>query len=628
MKSLVLILIFFISNSLIYSQSNQIYIPVNVKKSYENNIRNYDGTPGKNYWQNRSNYKIKVDVEPVSRIISGSETIEYFNESPDTLNQIVIRLLQNINKKSSVRDFEMPEESLNDGMILTKLLINGKEVDLNNRELANFSNTNLSIKLENRILPNSKTEIQAEWNFTMPKEGGIRMGTYGDSTFFVAYWYPQISVYDDVDGWDKIPYSGQVEFYNDFNNYDVEITAPAKMTVWATGELQNAEEIFNEDILAKFKKAHTSNEIVKIIDKENLRKSNFKGKEKNIWKFIAEKVPDFTFAASSKYLWDATSLEVDKNSKRRVLISAAYNPESKDFYEVAELSQKTIEMLSFDFPAVPYPFPTMTVFNGSGGMEFVMMVNDGSFESRASTVHVTSHEIAHTYFPFYMGINEKKYAWMDEGWAVMIPYKMQNMMEPSYDPISRNSAGYAKSAGYEHELPLMTPSNLMRGPSYRLAAYGRSAEAYRFLRDALGEKVFDNALREYIDRWNEKHPLPYDFFFTFNDVVKEDLSWFWKPWFFESGFGDLAIKNVSAENGTAKIIVEKIGNLPLPVELNIEFTDGSTSKEYKNASVWKNGNKEFSVEIKSDKIIKSVKLGSGIIPDVNDKNNIYEAKSS
>jgi aminopeptidase N len=265
----------------------------------------------------------------------------------------------------------------------------------------------------------------------------------------------------------------------------------------------------------------------------------------------------------------------------------------------------------------------MTVFNGQGGMEFPMMCNNSAVKELQGTVHLTSHEICHTYFPFYMGINERKYAWMDEGWATMLPFDFQTENAPGYDPRSRNAEGYSEVAGYDSDLPMMIPSYDLRGPAYRTASYRRPGAAYEFLRQVLGDEVFKKALREYMNRWNGKHPIPYDFFFTFDNVVGEDLSWFWKPWFFEQGFPDLGIKAVS--NGK-EVIVERIGSLPVPLDLEITYDDGSNEIIHKTAKVWEHGEKEISIKINEIKKIMKAELLTIHNPDVNKENNIFEEK--
>jgi len=615
--------VFILINSILLAQ---IEIPRNIKYAYEKGTRSLDGSPGPNYWQNSSDYTIEVNFIPSERKIIGKEKIIYSNNSPDTLSRIVLRLYQDLFKKGSPREFQVNPADVHDGVVLKKLFIEGVMIDLNDKSKVNQFGTNLNIKLDSSLFfyPKSQNLFEIEWELTIPKFSTIRMGTYDSTSFFVAYWYPQIAVYDDVYGWDEIPYTGTVEFYNDFNNYDVKITVPKNFIVWATGVLQNPQDVFSQEIFERYQQAKSSDSIVKIITLEDLESNKPRTKDKDFitYHYKAHYVPDFAFALSDHYLWDASTLVVDKNTNRKTFISAAYKKESKDFYDVAKIARDVIAYFSFEFPQIPYPYPSMTVFNGQGGMEFPMMVNDGSVQTYAAAVGLTSHEIAHTYFPFYMGINEKRFAWMDEGFAVMLPFDLQERYAQGDGPRAGNALSYENFAGYDEEMPLITPSFLLSGNSYRVASYRRPGCAYDFLRDLLGKEKFISVMKEYVRLWNGKHPLPYDFFFTFNKYAGEDLSWYFKPWFFEKGVPDLAIENVKLNKNKLSFDVRKLGSIPVPVSIKILFDDNSTKEFYETAKVWKDKDK-ISYELKVDKKPLSIELGTKKIPDVNRKDNEY-----
>ncbi len=616
-----ILLLFFItpaSVNILYAQGD-FYKPLNIKAAYEKVTRSDDGIPGKNYWQNNADYKIKAEIEPHSRLLSGSEEIKYFNNSPDTLNSLVIRLYQDFYKYGAARNFEISKEALSDGINLKHIKINGAVVDINDGGMIRRGNTLLIVKLSEPLLPLSSIDLSCDWSFVIPKESNVRMGTYDSTTFFVGYWYPQIAVYDDIDGWDIIGYNGEQEFYNDFNNFEVELTEPAAMGIWATGVLQNPESVLQPEYLKRFQQAKTSNEVVNIITKEDLQKTVYTNiAEKNVWKFKAEHVPDFAFGTSDHYLWDASTLNL---GDKVVLVSAAYNSASNDFYKVAGIARKAIEYFSTDLPGIPYPYPSMTVFNGAGGMEYPMIVNNSSVATESGTVHLTSHEIFHTYFPFYMGINEQKYAWMDEGWAVMIPFKFQSTNAHGYDPYARYVKAYENIAGAELEMPMITPSILLRSSAYRAASYNRPSIAYQILLETLGEDLFKTALKEYINNWNGKHPTPFDFFNSFNKTTGQDLSWYWKPWFFEKGYPDLRIKKIENGEGVVRVLVEKVGNLPIPICLNIKTGEGNEIMVKRPASIWKDGATEVWVEHELVSPPRKITLGSKYVPDVNKEND-------
>jgi len=276
-------------------------------------------------------------------------------------------------------------------------------------------------------------------------------------------------------------------------------------------------------------------------------------------------------------------------------------------------------------PGIPFPYPRMSVFNGGGGMEYPMMVNDRSESNYKEMIDLTSHEIAHTYFPFYMGINQERYAWMDEGWAMFLPSELQDKLSKS-----KNNAKAAYStfiyniyAGNSSEAILMRPSYHIKDYEYYVASYYKPEIAYRILQDILGKELFLKAIQTYIKHWNGKYPTPYDFFNTINNVSQKDLFWFWKPWFFEFGVPDLGIKKVSYKNNQYEINIEKIGNLPVPIYIELFYDDDSKEIIKESAEVWKNGNNNFTITHKPKKKIKKLILGNKIIPDVNKKNNVY-----
>ncbi len=603
---------------------HELFMPRNIQSAYEEGTRSLSGKPGVNYWQNSSDYKIKVELDPLENLLTGSEEITYFNNSPDTLKRIVIRLYQDILKKGGARDWSIPSEGVHNGVQLSKIIIAGEEVDMDNRKKFNRSGTNLLITLNEPLPPNSQLNLSIDWSVLISDKVKIRMGAYDSTTFFIAYWYPQVAVYDDIDGWDRYNYTGQQEFYNDFSNFEVEIKVPNTFAVWATGVLQNPNELLTEKYFEKYILAHQSYEVVKIITVEDLARRNVfnNSNEFNTWKFKADYVTDFSLALSDHYLWDGVSVMVDSTTNRKVFVEAAYKIESEDFYDVADISKKSIQYFSFEMPGVPFPYPCLTAFNGSGGMEFPMMINDGSASTLAGTVGVTSHEIAHIYFPFYMGINEKKYAFMDEGWAVMLPFEFQERMVEENYPRRRNIFGYQKFAGNETEMPPMIPSVLLKGPSYRTASYSRPGLAYDYLREVLGDELFTEALYEFIKRWNGKHPLPYDMYNTFNDVTGQNLNWFWQPWFFEHGHPDLAIDRVEQQEEKIQVFISKKGSIPIPIKLKIVFEDETEAELNHTAAVWKNGNKEFIIEHPADKPVKEIILGSPDIPDTDSENNV------
>ena len=618
------IFLFTFTFSVIFSQS--LYVPLEFQEAYENGTRSLDGKPGADYWQNHADYKIKANLNPQSGILSGSEEITYFNQSPDTLDKIVIRLYPNIYKKDAMRDFPYTSSDDQQGMKIQLLSAGKKNYDTSSDTSLEFSGTNLTIK-NITVLPGKQVTLNINWEFKIPGETGIRMGQYDPKVFFIAYWYPQIAVYDDIDGWDLTEYTGTAEFYNDFNNYDVKITLPNDFGVWATGELQNPQDVYTQNILTKYSEAQVSADIVNIISKSDLESGSplfSSTSENNLWYFKAKNVSDFTFAASSKYLWDGKSADA---GGKKVFVSAVYSPNAVTFYEACEIASRTVEMMSKDLPGVQFPFPKITVFDGRGGMESPMMVNMSTGNERIWTVHTVVHEVAHSYFPFYMGINERKYAWMDEGWTQMLSEYIQYELDKTIDFRARNVKRYLDYSGQFDEFPMMYPSYMIRGEMYGNHAYFRPANAYNMMKDFMGDAVFKKALQEYIKRWSGKHPTPYDFFFTFEDVTDDDLAWFYQPWFFNHGYPDLAVDTAFVKDDILKIEITKEGEIPVPIALTVKFKDGSIKRAYRTVSAWKNEESDAVwIDMEADKKPALIELGSQYIPDADSANNFWQFK--
>lgn len=608
-------------------QENNLYMPLNFKSAYQENTRSFDGKPGVNYWQNSAKYKIDIHLNPNKASLNGSALITYFNNSPNTLTILVVHFYQDLFRSGMVRDFGVNQEDLHKGTKLTKVEINN--IDLLRSKKVIPQGTNKIITLPEKLNPNSSVTVAIDWEFSLPKISRVRMGAYPDSSFYVAYWYPQISVYDDIDGWDRFSYTGMQEFYGDFSDFDVEITVPKGYIVWATGELQNPKHVLNDKVYERYQKAQNSEEVVKIISQDDIyNKLLTTDRDLLKWKFKAKNVTDFAFGTSKYYLWDGLAYRSADLPHEKVFISAAYNEKSKDFYEVAFVAKSSIQYFSEEMPGVPFPYPSLTVFNGSGGMEFPMIVNDGSAGTRAGMVSVTTHEIAHTYFPFMTGINEKKYAWMDEGWAVFLPSEIQHRLEKTFFPMEQAVQQYEQFAGQDIEIPLMVPSISLGGntyrSTYRTSAYYRSAIAYSILQNLLGDDLFKRCLIEYINRWEGKHPMPFDFFNTINDVSGMDLSWFWKPWFFEFAYPDLKIAAVNYNDNNYSIKIEKNGKLPVPILVKIIDVNGEEKTQEINVSCWKDGSNKQIIEFKNVDTIKKIILGSSVIPDIDRTNNLWE----
>jgi len=597
------------------------YMPEEISNAYQSKTRAITGLPGENYFQNYVKYKIDAELNPETKLLSGSEIVNYENNSPDTLENLVFNLYADIYKKGNIRDWSIGSVDLHDGVQIKSLNIDGKDISITSDSVSIY-NTAMIITLVKKLPPKSKMQINISWEYTVPSEVNIRQGTYNQTSFFIGYWYPQMAVYEDIFGWNIDVYSGQTEFYHEYADYDVSITAPDEYFVLASGLLQNEEDVLSKDILKKYNSAKKSEQVVNVVTKEDrINNDVTKGSDSKIWKFKAENLPDFAFAMSNKYLWDATSLQI---GNEKVLVNAVYAEENIAFNQVADISKKVLKMLSDSVIGVNYPYPQMTAFMGHYGMEYPGMINDGDGDY-ASTVYVTAHEITHTYFPFYVATNETKYAWMDEGLVTFLPKPIENKMIEDNNSYIKMVKTYNNYCGKQMDLPLITPSDQISGLAYRFHAYSKPAVAYYVLKQTLGEDVFEKCIVEFINRWNGKHPTGYDLFYTFENVSGQDLNWFFKPWFFEMGYPDLYIKNTSKiDENTTLVEVANYGTYPVPIKLTITYNDNSEEIVELNASVWKENTESYKLEIENTKKITKIILGDINIPDKTLENNILE----
>jgi len=624
-----LLLFLFISANL-YAQNKNIFIPREFERAYENGTRSWDGNPGPSYWQNSATYDIKARVDPATLILYGEETITYENNSPNELRAILIKILQDVYKKGSARDMTLGPTMVNDGVELSELIVGDDTIDVSQPgRRFGYLGTNIYVMMGTPVASGEKIDIRAKWNYQMPYQFGMRTGALDSTSFFVGYWYPQMAVYDDIDGWDINSYTGIQETYNDFADYEVEITMPESYMVWATGKLTNETELIDKEILRRINESRSSDEVVHILKSEDLDKNNPAGlKGEKTWKFSATNVPDFAWAASDHFLWDASSVVVDESSGERVWVSAVYPEGARDFDKVCEIGRKSIDYFSKTFPGIPFPYPKHITFNGSrqGGMEFPMLANNNVFPSEGITVEVTAHEIGHTYFPFYMGINERKYAWMDEGWAALFGeyVAVDQGFDPSQSALN-NTFAYSNQSPTFLNVPLMVSSTFLNVSGMSNYYYAKPSQANKFLLEYLEECGVEDAFKNYIYRWNGKHPMPYDFFFTMEDLAGEDLSWFWNPWYFEFGYPDLGIGEVKTEKGV-DIVIEMVGKQPVPVYVKVTFEDDSEEEIYKSAGVWKDQKGKAKVHLDTRKNVKKVELGNSEIPDANPANNSWESE--
>ncbi|WP_027377849.1 M1 family metallopeptidase [Kaistella palustris] len=615
-----LFVIFFL---LIFSSDSfaqDLYIPRNIKLAYEKQTRSEDGKPGKNYWQNRGDYSIAFTVDPKSKTVAGDETIVYANNSPDTLKTVVIRFVNNVHKPTSPRNSKTSPDFLSDGLQIKALSINGEKYTLNSEDWETF----YDLKLKTALLPKSKNTIKIIWQYPLSKESG-REGQIDENTLFGAYAYPRISVYDDYNGWDKLPHNGRNEFYNDFNNYRVSVSVPRNYIVYATGVLQNPEEVLQPAVLTKFKKSLTGNEIIHVATAPEIRNGKVTAqKPVNTWKFKAENITDFTFGVSSSYVWDASSVQLQT---KRVSVQATYNAGTADFEKYVEWQKYCIKWFSENWPGIEYPFPTMTAFQGFADMEYPMMVNDTAIpDNLADSRQTVDHEIAHTYFPFFMGINETRYAFMDEGWATALEYLIgeaengKTFNDKMFTDFRVKR--YINDPSTEEDQPVISLSTQVSGIGYGNNSYIKPAFSYLALKDLLGDDLFKKALHHYMNTWQGKHPMPWDFFNSMNAGSGQDLNWFWNNWFFSNNYIDLKLNSAKIEGENLIISIENVGGFAIPFEVEITAADGTVTKKHYTPEIWKTA-KTFTTKTPAKMKVRSVKLDGGIFMDYTPKDNLF-----
>ncbi len=601
-------------------KTEDLFMQKEIRSAYGKKTRSFTGEPGINYFINKTDYKIRAYFNPETRIIKGTEIIDYTNNSPDTLIKIVFNLYQDLYKKGNARDWDIGFSDITDGVNIKEIRLNGKNIDLNSKNITNRQSI-LKINLPDKIIPGSTAKIEIKWELIIPLKTSIRQGTYEKDNFFIAYWFPKVAVYDDIVGWNTYGHTGSQEFYNDFGNYEVDITVPGNYQIWSTGLLKNMTELYSDKFIRKIKDSRKTDSVIHIITEQDRKVGNIMKKaDFHTWKFKSEQTPDFAFAVSKTYLWDASSI---KSGNRRVYVNAVYKPSSENFKKVVRITQNTLKFFTEEIPGIPYPYPQITDFNGGGGMEFPGMTNCGETGSLTSTIYLTAHETGHSYFPFYTGLNEQKYAWLDEGLITFFPQFIVEKYSEDDDFIlfKRNIAAYNKSAGTYIDVPMMISSNNVGRNAYRFHAYNRSSTAFYLLYNYLGREKFTKGLNLFIKRWSGKHPMPFDFFFTFNEIADEDLAWFWEPWFFNLGYADLSIDKINISEKETEVVIKNKTRFPVPVHLKAVYNDGKIKQFNKKADIWKNEEDIFKISVPS-KDLKELILDTKTTPDAFPADNI------
>ncbi|HNR17357.1 MAG TPA: M1 family metallopeptidase [Chitinophagaceae bacterium] len=586
-----------------------------------NEQRTASGAPGPKYWQQRVDYDIKCELDETSNKLTGSETITYYNNSPDVLSYFWMQLDENQHSTTKNADYQssnrLPnqtvdkmldrfEEKRSDngyGVNITKL------TDATGKSLKyTINKTMMKVDLPAPLKPGQKFVFKVDWNYKLANRGdfmrfGGARGGYehfpedGNNNYTITQWYPRLCKYSDDQGWQNHQFTGTGEFTLCFGNFKVQMTVPADHIVGATGECQNYAQILSATQMARWQKAQTAKEPQKIVTLDEALAASKKtsNSAKKTWIYKADNVRDFAWTSSRRFVWDAmaTNVEGKKVMSMSYYAKEAYPIYSKFSTKAVAHTLKTYSKFSF-----PYPYPVAISVEGNQGMEYPMISfnpgraeKDGSYTEGAknAAIFVIIHEVGHTFFPMIVNSDERQWTWMDEGLNSYLQYLTQELWDnkfPSNGGPAWTITNYMKLPKDQLE-PIMTNSENIN--NFGANAYSKVATGLNILRETIvGRDLFDNAFREYSRRWAFKSPTPADFFRTIEDATGEDLDWFWRGWFYGTDACDIAIDtvkhavpDVTAVPAQLRDTVVMIG-LPKPAVNPFEDISKIRNKEDKN----------------------------------------------
>lgn len=596
--------------------------------------RTATGEPGPRYWQQWADYRLEAELNPVAKRLTGRGTVTYFNRSPDTLRVVWVHLYENLYAPDTRKNTDVPWAL--EGIALTRVAAQGRDLAPGDGKSPGYvvQGTVMRIDLPRPIVPGGTADFAFAWGLRVPPDGAPRGGQDGDA-YMINYWYPQIAVYDDVSGWQVDQYYGNAEFYMGYGDYDVSLTLPAGWLVSATGELQNAPEVLTaqtRDRLAAAAHAPAVVHVVTEADRGAGRATQPGTGGKLTWHFRATNVRDVAWGASANYLWDAAPAAVgDRDgdgTPDTTLVEAFWRPEQrKNHWDRSALyAQHSVQFLSRYL--WPYPYSHMATMDGPrscGGMEYPMMTCIGGDWDTTEMYEVTVHEIGHMWFPMQVGSDEKRYAWMDEGLTQFDQSQAMADFFPGFDDEARNREHYLQLAQVGGEVELMRHGD--RYPTYLtygVATYYKTATILVALRAVLGKETFERAYREYGRRWLGKHPDPWDFWHTFENVSGRDLTWFWRTWFYETWTLDQAIDTVVVTGDSVDVVVGNRGRAPMPVLLAITREGGRVDRVTLPVEAWFGGAKRQTLRVSNNPAVTKVVIDPGQeFPDLDRSNQAW-----
>ena len=605
--------------------------------------RTRTGVPGPGYWVQHPRYVISAALDPVRGEVTGRESVVYVNRSPDTLTRIAVYLRQNVFAPGVPRRDVVP---ITGGVRLGSVVLDARAL----RPVADtpapgeyaVDGTVMWIATLHPLTPGDSLRLEVAWRYTpAPTPSDGREGRDG-RVFFMGYWYPQIAVYDDVDGWVTDPYQLEAEFYMDPADYDVRLTVPHGWVVGATGTLQNPDAVLSAAARDSLAEARATGRVVRIVTPgPGARRAFASGGPRATWHYLAPGVRDFAWGTSDQYAWDATRALVGGGAGAApdtVTIASFFRlraPAAAWRLGGARFTRDAIEQMSAWL--WPYPWPAMTSMEGvltSGGMEYPMMTLMQSWADTLSLAGDLMHETGHMWFPMQVGSNETRSPWMDEGFT---QFDVAQAMRALYgaprsggrpnDSEAGQRAAYLAAVRAGRDGPLMWPGGDDYPPAlYFNVFYNKTAQVLAALRAVLGPDTFHRGLVEYGRRWIGRHPQPYDFFNTMSDVAGRDLSWFWSTWFYRAWPLDQAIESVTPAGDSVQITVADRGLAPMPVPLVITRADGTVQRLELPVQVWLGGARRTSVSVAAQPVVVRVAIDpDGLYPDVDRSNQTWPA---
>lgn len=607
-----------------------------------NEMRSANGAPGPKYWQNRVDYGITAKLDENTNTVSGTVTITYKNNSPDKLPYVWLMLDQNTFADNSRGALITPSRSrygkqgevMTGGYAISNLSVSQKGVPVKFSSIV--EDTRMQIRLNNAMAANGDViTIKMNYSYVVPKAGSDRTGhvtTKNGEIYAIAQWFPRMCVYDDVIGWNTLPYWGAGEFYCEFGDINYSITAPASHIVMGSGELLNPQEVFTAEQLKRWNAAKLSDATVHIrTDAEVTDPSSRPAKATLTWKYRINNARDAAWSSSKAFALDAARINLPSGKKSLAVSAQPVESNGQDAYgRGVEYVKTSIEYYSKMWYEYPYPM-AINVATNVGGMEYPGIVFCSWKSKGRGAWGVIDHEFGHTWFPMIVGSNERKYGWMDEGFNTFINgLSAQNFNNGEYKPrpADMHAIGQRAIGNPQFENIMQIPDALLE-QNIGINLYSKPGWGLSILRDQiLGQDRFDYAFKQYINNWAYKHPTPFDFFRTMENAAGEDLSWMWRSWFMNNWKMDQAVTEVKEvkKDGVLTMVDITVANLekmPMPIILQVKTQSGKVDNLKIPVDVWMK-NKSWVIHYKTTEPVVSVVLDpEKVLPDSNEANNTW-----